>query len=413
MKKKIIALILALVMALSLVACGGNNSGGGGSNNGGDKQQGDENKPVAGGTSVGADGTVTTTFTDDGTTVNIDKELPPFKILVMYASFTDKLGSQFKASLEYLAKPLNVEFTFLETGTNQDDAMTAIQAALVSGYDGAIGVYANEAYAGMFNDAGIPYIASGGMPSTAEQAKTLADNYPMYMGAVVVDDYGAGVAMADALYEDGCRNVLWNGLQRGLSGQHDARALGFLDGVAAHDDMNLITENYDHTTWADGIATAAATYPELDGVGCSALQEAIYNTIESESLVGEVQIAGIDISESTGRAFENGSLSYIAGGNYATEMIAFAVIYNYLLDGTRVIADPTVNLALNNINLYSVEDYNNYIKYLDSGVPAYTAQEILEMTHYYDDTFDANAMTELCAAYTLEDVMTRHGDLVK
>lgn len=42
------------------------------------------------------------------------------------------------------------------------------------------------------------------------------------------------------------------------------------------------------------------------------------------------------------------------------------MLYNYLLDGTRVIADPAVNLAMNNINLNSLDDYNNYIKYLDS-----------------------------------------------
>lgn len=217
--------------------------------------------------------------------------------------------------------------------------------------------------------------------------------------------------MAEALYADGCRNVMWDGLSRGYSGQHDARAAGFADAVASHDDMNLIVENWDYTQWADGIATAAATYPELDGVGCTCLMANIYNTIESEGLVGQVQLAGIDVSEGTGRAFENGSLSYIAGGNYACEQICFAVLYNYLLDGTRVIEDPAVNLELNNINLSSLEDYNNYIKYLDSAIPAYTAQELLDMTHYVDETFDAQKMVETCKSYSLEDVMARHADL--
>ena len=118
-------------------------------------------------------------------------------------------------------------------------------------------------------------------------------------------------------------------------------------------------------------------------------------------------------SPGTGRAFENGSLAYIAGGNYACEQICFAVLYNYLLDGTRVIADPAVNLAMNNINLNSLDDYNNYIKYLDSAVPAYTAQELLDMTHYVDETFTAEKMVEVCKTYSLEDVMARHADLVQ
>ena len=177
--------------------------------------------------------------------------------------------------------------------------------------------------------------------------------------------------------------------------------------------MKIIVENWDYTQWADGIATAAATYPELDGVGCTCLMANIYNTIESEGLVGSVLLAGIDVSEGTGRAFENGSLAYIAGGNYACEQICFAVLYNYLLDGTRVIADPAVNLAMNNINLNSLDDYNNYIKYLDSAIPAYTAQELLDMTHYVDETFTAEKMVEVCKTYSLEDVMARHADLVQ
>lgn len=410
MKKKMMALLLALVMALSLAACGSSGGSGEKDNSEGNSSSGDAASPAESGTTVGTDGTVTTQYA--GTEVKTDKELPPFKVLVMYGTFTDKLGSQYKSALEYLAEPLNIEFTFLEVGTGGDDALTAIQAALVSGYDAALGTTANEAYVSIFQNAGVPYVVSGAMPSNEEQARTLADNYPMYLGSVVVDDYGAGYEMAESLYRDGCRNVMWNGLQRGASGQHDARALGFTDAVASHDDMNLITENYDYSAWADSIATAAATYTELDGVGCTAMSEAIYNIVETEGLVGTVRLAGIDVSEGTGRAFENGSLSYMAAGNYATEMISFAVLYNYILDGTRVIEDPAVNLAMNNINLNSLEDYNNYIKYLDSGVPVYTAQEILEMTHYYDESFDADAMTKLCQAYSLEDVMVRHADLI-
>lgn len=406
--KKIIALILTLTLLLALTACGASGSNG----SAGTAAETTQAATAADGkgTSIAADGSVITNY--DKATVQTDKELPKFRILVLYNSFTDKLGSQYKSSMEYIAEPLNIDFTFLETGSSGDEAMAAIEAALVSGYDGCIGTVASEARAALFDKAGVPYVVCGGMPSDETQAKAMA-SYENYLGSVVVDDYAAGYAMAEALYADGCRNVMWDGLSRGYSGQHDARAAGFADGVASHDDMKLIVENWDYTQWADGIATAAATYPELDGVGCTCLMANIYNTIESEGLVGQVQLAGIDVSEGTGRAFENGSLSYIAGGNYACEQICFAVLYNYLLDGTRVIADPTVNLTLNNINLSSLEDYNNYIKYLDSAVPAYTAQEILDMTHYVDESFNAEKMTELCKAYSLEDVIARHADLVQ
>lgn len=401
--KKIIAIVLSLAMLLALSACGS-----------APKETETATKATAAddskGTQIQADGSIITKY--DAATVETDKELPPLKILVLYGTFTDKLGSQYKSSMEYIAEPLNIEFTFLETGSGADEAMATIEAALVNGYDGCIGTVATEARAALFEKAGVPYVVCGGMPSSEEQAKTMA-TYENYLGSVVVDDYGAGWAMAEALYADGCRNVMWDGLSRGSSGQHDARAAGFADAVATHDDMNIIVENWDYSQWADAIATAAATYPELDGVGCTSLMANIYNTIESEGLVGQVQLAGIDVSEETSRAFENGSLSYIAGGNYACEQICFAVLYNYLLDGTRVIADPAVNLEMNNINLSSLEDFNNYIKYLDSGVPAYTAQELLDMTHYVDESFNADKMVEVCTAYSLEDVMARHEGIVE
>ena len=401
--KKIIALLLALTMVCALAACGGDS--------GTQTEAAPAETEKKGGTSVDADGSVITNY-GDNSEIDFDGELPAFKVLVLYNTFTDKLGSQYKDSLEYIGEPLNIEFTFLETSSSGDEALSQIQAALVTGYDGCIGYASNEALAKLFQDAKVPYVCSGGMPSSQEAAETCA-SYEMYLGSVIVDDYAAGYAMAEALYRDGCRNVMWNGLMRGYSGQHDQRGLGFADGVAAHDDMTLIFENYDYAQWADGIATAASTYPELDGVGCTSLMENIYNTVFTEGLVGVVQIAGIDISESTGAAFENGSLSYIAGGNYATEQICFAVLYNYMLDGTRVIADPAANLMLNNIDLNSMDEFNDYITYLDSAVPAYTAQEILEMTHYYDESFTAEKMAELCHAYTLEDVKTRHADLIK
>ena len=373
--KKILALLLALIMVVSMVACGKTAPAAPDA----EASQPEASQPEAqqGGTSVDAGGKVTTEYNapDEVTT---DKELPPFKILVIYAQFTDKLGSQYKAALEYLAAPLNVEFTFLETGFGGDEA-------------------------------GVPYIVQGGCP-TPEMAPVLA-GYNNYLGAVVVDDYLAAWNMAESLYNQGCRNVGWFGLNRGMSPQHDQRTAGFLDAVASHDDMNLVNETYDYTA-ADAVAIAAATYPELDGYGYTFLSEAAYNLLETEGLVGSLKIAGIDISESTGKYVENGTIAYVAGGNYATIQIAFAVLYNYLLDGTKMIENPAENLEMLNIDIHNIEEFNNYIKYLDSGVPAYTPQEILDMTHYQNSDMDAAALKEICQSYTLEDVMTRHADLL-
>lgn len=184
--KKIIAIVLSLAMLLALSACGS-----------APKETETATKATAAddskGTQIQADGSIITKY--DAATVETDKELPPLKILVLYGTFTDKLGSQYKSSMEYIAEPLNIEFTFLETGSGADEAMATIEAALVNGYDGCIGTVATEARAALFEKAGVPYVVCGGMPSSEEQAKTMA-TYENYLGSVVVDDYGAGWAMA-------------------------------------------------------------------------------------------------------------------------------------------------------------------------------------------------------------------------
>ena len=78
MKKKTMALLLALIMTLSLAACGGSpGKSGGDTGTAGSETTGPGTSgtaPAESGTTVGADGTVTTQYA--GTEVNTDKEKP-------------------------------------------------------------------------------------------------------------------------------------------------------------------------------------------------------------------------------------------------------------------------------------------------------------------------------------------------
>lgn len=403
--KKVLAIILALIMLLSLAACTGDPGSDGG-------ESSSTPSVAQGGTSIGADGSVITSYSNVGAVdPEIATTLPHMNVLVTYAQFTDKLGSQYKSSIEYICEQLNCTPTFVETGSSMgDEAISILQSALVNDYDFCLGLTASEGMFKIFEQAKVPYIVVGTVLSDPALMET-ARNYEYFLGCVGVDDYGAMVEGATTLYNLGCRNVMWNGLPLGMSGQHDQRLKGFEGTVASLDGMNLVTENMDYTAWADGISNAAAAYPELDGLGCTALSESIYNTIISEGLQDQIKVCGIDITESTGQAFEDGYLAYIAGGNYACMQIGFAVGYNFVLDGTRVIADNGTNLLWENIHLHNVAEYNNYIKYLDGGIPAYTAQEILEMTHWYNSEVTAESFSAMGKEFTLENVMERHADL--
>lgn len=402
--KKLCAIILALSLVLSMAACGGAPAASGSSANAG--------SAVQGGTSIDAAGAVITNYEAiDDVDPAVKDSLPHYNVLVTYAQFTDKLGSQYKSCIEYICKQLNCTPTFLETGSGMgDEAISILQSALVNDYDFCLGLTASEGMFKIFEEAKVPYVVVGTVLSDPSLIET-ARNYEYFLGCVGVDDYGAMAEGAKTLYEQGCRNVIWNGLPLGMSGQHDQRLYGFEE-TAEELGMNLLTENMDYAAWADGIANAAAAYPELDGVGCSALSESIYNTIVNEGLQDTIKVCGIDITEGTGKAFEDGYLAYIAGGNYVAMQIGFVVGYNYVLDGTRIMEDNGTNLLWNNINIHNVDEFNDYIKYLDSGTPGYTAQEILEMTHWYNEEFTPADLVAAGKAFTLEDVMARHADLI-
>ena len=338
-------------------------------------------------------------------------ELPRYKIAFMYSNFTDKLGSQLKGSMEYIADDMNVEFVFIESGYGEE-AIAALEAAVAGGdVDGVIVVQAPSP-AIMEAVGGIPLIAVlSSKPASEAEAQEVA-SYANFLGSVADDDYQAGYNAAQALYDAGCRNVALAGLTQGMSQSHDDRANAFIDFVNEHDDMTLLADNYSRGLQADAISSFAAAYPEMDGIFSTSGSDAILNTMRTEGLIGYVKLATIDVSSESGEYFDNGTLAWCAGGQYGTAMVGFAMLYSYLADGTVIIEDTTVAMERPNLTMASFAEYETYIKYVDSGVPVYTSNEIKDMIHYYNDAANYDYFVNLNATYSLEDISLRHADLL-
>lgn len=339
-------------------------------------------------------------------------ELPKYKIAFMYGTYGDKLGSQFKSSLEYIAGGMNVEFVFIEGGYGEE-ATAALEAAVAKGdIDGVIiGYTASPALMTASN--GVPLIVVlAGIPSTEAELNEIVA-YDNYLGAVTDSDYVAAYAAAQALYDAGSRKVCLAGLTQGMSKSHDDRASAFLDFLKEHDDMKLLAEDYSRGLFADAVGSFAASFPEMDGLFVTSGNDAILNNMRTEGLIGSVKLATIDISSESGTYYENGTLVYTAGGQYGTAMVGFAVLYNYLTDGTRIITDAKVPLVRNYLGVNSLEDFNNYVKYVDSGVPVYIVDEIKDMVHYYNEAVDYDTFVKLGEDYSISDISARHADLIK
>lgn len=92
-------------------------------------------------------------------------------------------------------------------------------------------------------------------------------------------------------------------------------------------------------------------------------------------------------------------------------MIGFALLYNYLYDGTRIIPDTSVTLRRPFIEVKSSEEYEHYLKHVDGGIPVYTAEEIAALIHGFNPEASYGSFAKASADYSLGDIVARHGDL--
>ena len=121
----------------------------------------------------------------------------------------------------------------------------------------------------------------------------------------------------------------------------------------------------------------------------------------------------IDFPEGMEEAFETGYMLSACGGfNVTDAMFCASLVVNYL-QGTPLSEEP-VSIRVNQMYLESVEDVENYFKYCESGVATYTAEELNEyFFKFVNPEVTVESLTELAANYSLDDVVSRHQDIVE
>lgn len=336
--------------------------------------------------------------------------LPKKTVGVVYSTFTDSLGSSFKASLESLSDYFNVEFKFVETGYNQEEGLTLTDSLLQSKVDGVIIVSPSVANLESAKKNGIAVVALN--DPVDEETREQFKGYSNYVGAIVNNDYDIGLQGARALHDAGCKNICVTYLTPGTSKNHDDRMKGFKDAVAQYPDMKILAENASRAKWSAGINTFAATYPEMDGLYMTACNESAYQAIKKNGLAGKVKVATADISESTIDYLENGTLCLIAGGQYNKMMLAFAALYNFMYDGTRIIDSETDSYATPFIMVKSAKDFEDYQKYCDTETAksfVYSPEYIASLISGLNPEMTPAKFKEVCEGYSLQDVVKRMG----
>ena len=357
--------------------------------------------------------TPTPTAAPTAVPTGIPQDLPKVRIGVVYWSFSDPLGAQFKKNLDTLAADFNVEFVYLETGMSQETATAVFESGLQSGLDGVLAVNTGVAQLESCKKAGdVPYVSFSIEPINELTAKQMAA-YDNYLGAVCEDNYKVGMDAVEALYAKGVRNLATIGIPAGLAKSHDDRMRGAKDAIASHPDMKLLAEDYSFIDAPKAIASFAAAYPDLDGLFSTFGMDSLYQAIQTAGLVGKIQYATCDISQNTADFIDNDTLAWTAVGPYGTTLIAFAVLYNYLYDETRIIPDTSVTLRTRFLSVTSPEELDQYSKYVEGTVPVYTVQEVAGMIQgFQNPDVDYLTFVKIANDYSLEDIVKRHQGLV-
>jgi len=328
------------------------------------------------------------------------------KIAVVYSTFTDLLGSQFKGSLESLSTYFNVEFVFVETGFNTEEAMAKTDAMFQMDLDGVIFVTPNVANLDAASKKKIPLIALN-EPVDEETANQL-ESYSNYLGGVVNDDYAVGCSAAEALYNAGCKNICISYLTPGLSKNHQDRYEGFKAVLANHPDMNVLSEYSSRAQWPAAVNTFAAAFPEMDGLFSTAFSEPGYTAIRNNGLIGKIKLVTVDISESTPDYLDNGVICSIAGGQYNKIMLAFAALYNYIYDGTRILDSLGGYCYTPFLQITSSKDYKVYEKYVagGTGLWVYTPEVIESLIMGKNPDMTPEKFAKFAKSYSVAQVMS-------
>lgn len=334
----------------------------------------------------------------------------PVQIGFIGWGYTDSLGASYQRYLDYLAPYCGWEVSYGQY-TTSEDIISEAENLIQKGCDVIMTTIASASLMQICENNEV-YLAQWGSPVNDAELKATLEESPYWVGCSTVDDYAAGRAMVDALYEAGSRHIMAMAPAAGNS-CHDLRWNGIHDAVADYEDMEIVAEFRNAQLSVNGpgaIQNAIAMFPELDGIAVtgasSGTLEAVVQTLATEGKIGQINHATLDIQADTDFYLEEGSLTYIGGGQYP-EVAFLAICCVNAVDGA---IELPVQIDSQFINIVGADGYQDYITYIDAeGVFPWTGEEMQQFVCRYNPDATFQELYDTWNSYSMESVKERKG----
>ena len=393
MKKKMIALLTSMTLVLStiLMGCGSQK------NTGETKEQQTEEA-------------------SSETAQTSDKLPEKFKIGVVIWSTTDDLGGASARLLNYASDIIGCEMVYNTNISSPESQITATENLIAAGCNAiAICNYSDDILPKITSlcEENEAYFTLIWISISDPEVKEIVEASPYYLGNTCESEEETGYMMGESFHNMGCENIAVITMEKG-DATADARDAGF-DRACDEFGMNRISEVRNNTLTAEETTKAVenflASFPELDGIfvtgGSNTILEGVIQALALHNKTGEVKVACIDFISDLDKYIEEGAIDAISGGHFVDPLFSYMLMVNKLT-GTPL-SDNCEQIDLNFINLQSPEDARNYYKYCEGDSYPYNEEEIRSMVKYFNPDMTIDKLKEIAAAYSIDDVVSRHG----
>ncbi|MDD5018167.1 MAG: substrate-binding domain-containing protein [Eubacteriales bacterium] len=271
--------------------------------------------------------------TDEGTTDEVTEEVT-YKIGFSFPTKNNEFWTKSLDFVNYVAEALDVDVNAQDCNNSQEEQLADVENMIADGIQGLVLAPQDASVcagiSSMCKEKDIPLMIADRWPGDDLVA---GEDYLAFIGP---NDITAGQAIATALIEGGCTNIVALGGYDGTS-VAEGRKDGLELAMSENPDVTLLKyeavgESMDEADAA--IRNLLQTYPELDGVWCynDSLALASVNVLKEKGILADVKVGGMDLLGPAVESIKAGELYFSTGGHWMQTGFALIMVFDALHD---------------------------------------------------------------------------------